>query len=140
MSLRVKKLHQHAKLPQRGSSGAAGYDLFTPDSIKIKPGELVVVSLGISIAIPNDTVARILPRSSLAANRRVTTDAGVIDSDYRGEVKVVLKNESDDIQEFQRHDRIAQMLIIPINTPNVVECQELDDTSRGSGGFGSTGK
>ena len=140
MFLRVMRIVEEAKLPTRGSPAAAGYDLYSTSSHVIKPGHRDLVSTGISIKIPFNTYARIAPRSGLAVKNGIHVGAGVVDSDYRGELKVVLYNldpEKDFVVEPGH--RIAQFIIENCSTPSVEEVDDLDETQRGNGGFGSTG-
>jgi dUTP pyrophosphatase len=138
-TLQVRFLSEHAQLPSRGSAGAAGYDLYSAHDTVIPARGRAVVRTDISICVPEGTYARIAPRSGLAVKNGLMTGAGVVDVDYRGPVGVVLFNHSD--EEFVVHvgDRIAQMILERIATPEVVRVDELDDTARGTGGFGSTG-
>jgi dUTP pyrophosphatase len=142
--LKIKKLHVNAKLPERGTVYAAGYDLFTCEEQKIKPG-LNKIPLGFSMQIPPGHYARIACRSSLAANN-MSVEAGVIDEDYRGEIIVLLrwhhpknKQTRDVFMPYPRGRKIAQMIITPYAAPQVEEVDSLSDSERGAGGFGSTG-
>ncbi|XP_072991917.1 deoxyuridine 5'-triphosphate nucleotidohydrolase [Typha latifolia] len=137
--LRVKKLSMNAILPSRGSLLSAGYDLSSAVDTKVPARGKALVPTDISIAIPEGTYARIAPRSGLAWKHSIDVGAGVIDADYRGPVGVILFNFSDADFEVKRGDRIAQMIIERIMTPEVVEVEDLDSTVRGDGGFGSTG-
>ena len=138
MDLYIKKLRSTATAPERKTHGAAGYDLCSSDEYVIKKGKSMLVSTGIAMAIPHKTYGRIAPRSSLSC-KGLFVNAGVIDSDYRGEVKVLLVNYSDSDFVVNIGDRIAQLILEKISTPDVVIVEDLDDTGRGSGGFGSTG-
>lgn len=133
--LKIKKLHANAKLPERGTVYAAGYDLFTCEEQKLPPG-LNKIPLGFSMQIPPGHYARIACRSSLAANN-MSVEAGVIDEDYRGEVAVMLRTR--DKRLVQAGYKIAQMIITPYAAPQVEEVDSLSDSERGAGGFGSTG-
>ena len=137
--LRVKRLTTTAKIPTRGSEHAAGLDLYADESSAVQPGEWAVIGTGIALAIPPGHVGLIWPRSGLAVRYAIDVLAGVLDSDYRGEVRVALVNHG--LLHFQVSpgERIAQLLIQPITMLDPVEA-ELDDTSRGQSGFGSTGK
>ena len=137
--LLVKRLNKNAKMPVRGTVGSAGYDLSSADNVVIPGKSRAVVKTGLAIAIPSGTYATIAPRSGLAVKRSIDVGAGVVDADYRGEVGVVLINNSDDEFRVQQGDRIAQLLLEKIATPAVEEVEALDDTVRGAGGFGSTG-
>jgi dUTP pyrophosphatase len=135
----VQKLHQESKLPTRGSSGAAGYDLYSSEDTMIYPHGQCMVATGISIKVPSGTYGRVAPRSGLAVKFGIDVLAGVIDEDYRGEVKVILINHGDASFPIARGDRIAQLVLEQIQTPDVQHVVSLDETERGEGGFGSTG-
>ena len=139
LSLQVKRLTSTARLPQKGSIMAAGYDLYASESQTIPAKEKALISLGISMAIPLGCYGRIAPRSGLAVKKFIDVGAGVIDSDYRGEVKVLLFNFGNEEFTVNVGDRIAQLVIEQIALTNLVEVETLDDTLRGVGGFGSTG-
>ncbi|AXA52089.1 dUTP pyrophosphatase [Malassezia restricta] len=128
-----------AKLPVRGSAQAAGYDLFACEDAVIPKGGRAVVQTGIHVALPEGHYGRVAPRSGLAVKHGIDVGAGVVDSDYRGLLGVVLFNFGSDDFQFRAGDRIAQLVIEKISTPDVEEVDSLDDTTRGSGGFGSTG-
>ena len=138
--LYVKRLTKTAKLPVRKHKGDAGYDLSSDEGILIKPREWKLVSTGISIAIPKGTYGRIAPRSGFSYKKGTMIGAGVVDESYRGIIKVLVFNMSENFIEIQKGDRIAQLILEKIETPEVMEVDELDNTDRGSGGFGSTGK
>jgi len=145
MKLFIKKLNKKAIVPKQATSGSAGYDLYacidTP--ITINPNEIVKIPTGISVALEeNNAVILIYARSSLATKHGVTLAncVGVVDSDYRGEVIVALNNLSKEPYTITQNERIAQIVITPIFTPEIEEVAELSETERGSGGFGSTGK
>lgn len=135
----VKLLHDSAKPPTKGHMSDAGWDLYAFETVSIPAGATVLVSTGISMAIPKDHVALIWDRSSMGV-KGIHRHAGVVDSGYRGEVKVCLHNTTKEPYHIERGDRIAQMLIqeAPTFIQHVVH--ELDSTNRGDGGFGSTGK
>lgn len=137
--LKIKKLHENAKLPERSTVYAAGYDLFTCVEQRLDPG-LNKIALGFSMQIPPGHYARIACRSSLAANN-MSVEAGVIDEDYRGEVVVMLRcrDKCRDRRLVSVGYKIAQMIITPYAKPQVEEVDSLSDTERGEGGFGSTG-
>eukprot|EP00793_Prasinoderma_coloniale_P002794 PRCOL_00002276-RA len=140
-AMRVHRLRPEAKLPVRGSKGAAGYDLAAAEPTTIAAGGRGIVKTGLAIAIPEGTYARIAPRSGLAVKKGINTGAGVVDYDYRGEVGVVLFNHGTEDFEVAAGDRVAQLILERIATPEVVEVAEggLDETERGAGGYGSTG-
>tara|TARA_R110002074_G_scaffold8841_8_gene35815 strand:+ start:744 stop:1199 length:456 start_codon:yes stop_codon:yes gene_type:complete len=139
-TLKIKRLTALAKLPCRGSSGAAGYDLHATSKHTIKPGERALISTGLSIMIPYGRYARIAPRSGLSVKNGIHVGAGVVDADYRGEIKVLLCNmDTRNDFEVDVGHRIAQMIIEHCDTPEIEDVSEIDDTARGTGGFGSTG-
>lgn len=137
--LSVKRLSQSATLPHRSTPGAAGYDLSSAVNTVIPARGKEIVKTDLSIAVPEGTYGRVAPRSGLAWKHHIDVGAGVIDSDYRGNVGVVLFNHSERDFPVQVGDRIAQLILERIIVPDVVEVQELPDTIRGAGGFGSTG-
>ena len=140
----IKRLSSKVELPKYKTQGSSGLDLmaFIEKSIKLNPKESVLVPTGISIAIEEDLEIQIRPRSGLAAksNISVLNTPGTIDSDYRGEIKVILFNHSNNEFIINNKDRIAQMVLAPIIKADFEEVDELPDTIRGEGGFGSTGK
>ncbi|KLU87681.1 deoxyuridine 5'-triphosphate nucleotidohydrolase [Magnaporthiopsis poae ATCC 64411] len=138
--LLIKKLSDKARLPTRGSAFAAGYDLYAARETVVPARGKVLVDTDISIAVPAGTYGRIAPRSGLAAKHFIDTGAGVIDADYRGQVKVLLFNHADADFKVEEGERVAQLVIERIYTPEVVEVQELEESVRGAGGFGSTGR
>jgi len=142
--LQIQKLDERATLPSRGTSDAAGYDLYALNGGAIDPHSRVIVKTGIAIAIPYlnppfYVYGSIRSRSGLSAKYGLEVGAGVIDYGYRGEVKVVLHNHSDLEYTYQPGDRIAQLVLEVHVLPNVVEVEQLNNTERGGGGFGSTG-
>ena len=143
-TVRVKKLPPNAKLPTYGSAFAAGADLYAclEEPVTIGPGETYWVSTGIALEVPVGCAGLVYARSSLGAKRGLApaNKVGVVDSDYRGEVRVVLFNHSPEPQTINPGERVAQFVITPVVTPQYVEAEELLDTDRGTGGFGSTGK
>mgnify|MGYP003956523057 FL=1 len=140
----VKKLHPKVQLPSYKTQGSSGMDLmaFIESPIKISPNSSALIPTGISVAIPNDVEIQIRPRSGLAikANITVLNTPGTIDSDYRGEIKVILFNHGTEEFVVKNNDRIAQMILIPVLKVDFEEVDDLPETVRGSGGFGSTGK
>lgn len=144
MKLNAKKLNDRAHIPSYGSLNAAGADLYAllDEKLTINAGETVLVHTGIALAIPDGYVGLIYARSSLACKRNLApaNKVGVIDSDYRGEIMVALHNHGNVSQEIEDGERIAQLVIAPYVTAEFSLVDELDDTLRGSGGFGSTGK
>ena len=139
--MKIKLLSDKAMIPYRGSEEAAGYDLYSIDSVDINPGECKLISTGIAIQLPSGYFGAIFPRSGSAVKRglRLANCVGVIDSDYRGEVKVPLYNDSQEVQPVEQGERIAQLIILPYATVSFEVVDELSDTIRGNGGFNSTG-
>ncbi|KAK4511719.1 uncharacterized protein ATC70_007262 [Mucor velutinosus] len=135
----IKRLSEFAQLPTRGSTHAAGYDLYCAHDKAIPAQSKVLVDTDISLAIPEGHYGRVAPRSGLAAKHHIDTGAGVIDADYRGPLKVLLFNLGQEDYEVKRGDRVAQLIIEKISTPEVVEVESLEESVRGAGGFGSTG-
>ncbi|XP_047397979.1 deoxyuridine 5'-triphosphate nucleotidohydrolase, mitochondrial isoform X2 [Sciurus carolinensis] len=140
LRLRFVRLSEHATAPTRGSKRAAGYDLYSAYDYIVPPMEKALVKTDIQIALPSGCYGRIAPRSGLAAKHFIDVGAGVIDEDYRGNVGVVLFNFGKEKFEVKKGDRIAQLICERIFYPDIEEVQVLNDTERGSGGFGSTGQ
>jgi dUTP pyrophosphatase len=138
--MQVSKLSLHAIIPTRGSEYSAGIDLYSPISGTLQPLQRLLVPLDISIRLPEQTFGHILPRSGLALKYGIHVGAGVIDEDYRGNVGVLLFNLSDKPFEFNKGDRIAQMVVKKYEKVEIDEVEMLDETKRGKGGFGSSGK
>jgi dUTP pyrophosphatase len=138
--LLCKRLSENAKLPTRGSSHAAGYDLYSAQEVTIAAEGKALVKTDIAVAIPEGHYGRVAPRSGLAWKHHIDCGAGVIDRDYRGNVGVILFNLAKQEFKIKQGDRIAQLILEKISTPPVVEVEDLDKTDRGSGGFGSTGR
>ncbi|MFC1645272.1 dUTP diphosphatase [Patescibacteria group bacterium] len=139
MKLQIKKLNSEARIPARAINGDAGMDLYSVEDIILKPGDLMPCKIGIAMAIPIGYVGLIWDRSSVAFKGWVKTMGGVIDSSYRGEIAVIMINLSKKDYTISKGDRIAQILIQKVECPMIEEVEELDDTERGDGGFGSTG-
>ena len=142
--LKVKKLRENAKMIKRATKGSAGMDLHAciDSEITIEPGEIKVIPTGLAIALQNENyVAYIYARSGLAIKHGITLAncVGVVDSDYRGEFMVALHNHTDEERVVEGGERIAQLVIVPYLTASFVESEELSDTVRQAGGFGSTG-
>lgn len=137
-TIKFKKLSEDATIPTRGSQFAAGYDLSSSGIFVIPPRGRCLVKTDIVLEIPNGYYGRIAPRSGLALKHGLDVGAGVIDSDYRGAIGVVLFNHTDDPYFITKGNKIAQIIIIPIITPELEEVVEVTDTKRGEGGFGST--
>jgi dUTP pyrophosphatase len=143
--IRVKKLRSGAKLPTSGSAYAAGYDLYAcmeTETVTIAPKETAKIGTGLAVEIPEGYFGAVFARSGIATKRglRPANCVGVCDSDYRGEYIVVLYNDSDVPQTVANGDRIAQLVILPYLAAVFEEADELEETDRGAGGFGSTGK
>lgn len=142
--IHVKRLNPDAIIPTYGSLEAAGADLYAclSEDVAIEPGQTVFVPTGIALEVPKGCAGLIYARSSLGAKRGLApaNKVGVIDSDYRGPIMVALHNHGSAEQTVSHGDRIAQLVITPVYTPGFTEVDELDDTQRGAGGFGSTGK
>ena len=140
----VKRLRDGAKLPTYGSPEAAGADLYAclEEALTIAPGETKAIPTGIALEVPRSCAGLVYARSGLACKQGLApaNKVGVIDSDYRGEVLVMLHNHGSEVREIAPGDRIAQLVITPVYTPGFNEVSELSDTDRGTGGFGSTGK
>tara|TARA_B100000287_G_scaffold339668_1_gene325911 strand:+ start:64 stop:501 length:438 start_codon:yes stop_codon:yes gene_type:complete len=140
----IKKLNPAVQIPTYKTSGSSGMDLmaFIQEPIKLAPKKSCLVPTGISVAISNDYEIQIRPRSGLAAknNISVLNTPGTIDSDYRGEIKIILFNHGNDDFIIKNSDRIAQMVLMPVNKINFEEVEDLPSSIRGKGGFGSTGK
>ena len=137
-TFQVKLNYEDAQEPARGSDEAAGYDLYSYENQTITPNKIKLIDTGISIRVPEGTYGRIAPRSSVS-KKGILINAGVIDRDYRGPVKVMVHNLSNNDYVINKNDRIAQLILEQIKTPPVELVEELDDTERGDGGFGSTG-
>ena len=144
MKIRIKKLDERAVTPTYGSEYSAGADLYalTDGAVEILPHDTVFIHTGISVEIPEGYCGLVFARSSMGAKRGLApaNKVGVIDSDYRGEVMVALHNHSAAAQQVAPGERVAQLLITPVLTPEYQEVAELSATDRGEGGFGSTGK
>lgn len=142
-ALKIKKLNDLATIPTRGSTRAAGLDLYaaTDYDIWIEPHQTVKIDTGVAVALPSGTFGAIFARSGIATKQglRPANCVGVIDSDYRGPVIVALHNDTDENQMVMAKSRIAQLIVMPYIIPIIEEVNELDDTDRGDGGFGSTG-
>ena len=142
--MKIKKVRETAIIPTYGSATAAGADLYAcleADAV-IEPGKTVFVPTGLSMAVPEGYAGLIYARSSMGAKRGLApaNKVGVIDSDYRGEVMVALYNHGQEAQTVCHGERIAQLLVAPVLAPAFEEVEQLDDTARGVGGFGSTGR
>ena len=143
MTLRFRRLSAAARPPAQAHEGDAGYDLHAAEAATIGPGERASVGTGIAIAIPEGQAGLVIPRSGLAARHgiSVVNAPGLIDSGYRGELRVLLLNtDTDEAFTVQPGDRIAQLVLVAVETPELLEVEELDETVRGAGGFGSSGR
>lgn len=138
--LKIKQLRPEALLPKQATNWAAGADLHCAEAFTLQPGERRLAPTGLAIEIPPGFYGRVAPRSGLAVRHGIETLAGVIDSDYRGELKVLLINLGDAPVSFNAGDRIAQLIIEQAARCDYIWADELDSTERGDGGFGSTGK
>lgn len=142
--VRIKKLKENAKVPTYGSEFAAGADIYAAleESVTIASGETKLIPTGLAFEIPKDYAGFVYARSGLASKKALApaNKVGVIDADYRGEVMVALHNHGSVTQKVEPGERIAQMIIAPFITANYVFADELDETVRGEGGFGSTGE
>jgi dUTP pyrophosphatase len=140
----VKKLRPNAMLPTYGSTEAAGADLYAclDEPVSIEPHKTVFIPTGLSMELPKGTGGFIMARSGLACKQDLApaNKVGLIDSDYRGEFMVALHNHGSQMRTVQHGDRIAQLVIVPVLTPQYIETSELNETNRGIGGFGSTGQ
>ncbi|MDP3639913.1 MAG: dUTP diphosphatase [Nanoarchaeota archaeon] len=139
MTLRIKKLHPEAVLPKYMREGDAGLDLSAVESLVIPPAERRTISTGIALAIPPGYAGLIWDRSGLAAKHGIKSMGGVIDANYRGEIKVILHNLSNAPFIVEKGMRVAQLLIQPVQQKEIVEVSELEETERNEQGFGSTG-
>lgn len=140
--LKIKKLDEKAIIPTYGTEYSAGADLYAllDEDLEIKPGETIMIKTGLAMAIPTGYAGLIYARSSLGSKKGLApaNKVGVVDSDYRGEIKVPLFNQSKETQIIAKNERIAQIIFTPYLKVNFQETDELDDTTRGTGGFGST--
>jgi dUTP pyrophosphatase len=137
--LSFKRLSPHATLPKRGSSSAAGLDMYSIETVSIAPKQRLLVRTGLAVAIPEGFYGRLAPRSGLATKRGLDVLAGVIDSDYRGEVCCLLYNTGDETVDLPEESKICQLIVERIILPAPTWVNDLDETHRGEGGFGSTG-
>ncbi len=138
-SLSFTKLHPDALLPVRGSQSSAGLDLYSIEAASLKPGERQLIKTGLAVSIPDGFYGRVAPRSGLAVKQGLDVLAGVIDADYRGEIRCLLYNTGDELVNVPAQSKICQLIIEKIITPEAVWVESLSETDRGSGGFGSTG-
>ena len=139
MKLKIKKLHDDAVIPQFAHSYDAGMDMFAVEDVMVQKGEIVKIRTGLALEIPDGYVGLFWDKSSVGS-KGIKTFGGVIDSGYRGEVMVVVKNLSDSDHIFHKGDKVAQLLIQKVEHPIIEVVEVLSDTTRGEGGFGSTGR
>jgi dUTP pyrophosphatase len=139
MQLKFKKLHPDAKIPKYAYAGDAGLDLYVAEGLVLKKGEKKSVPLGLAIEIPEGYVGILFDKSSLSHKHGLKSYGGIIDAGYRGEIHVGMMNLSDKDYEFEAGDKIIQILIMPVLQAEVVECDELSESDRGEGAFGSSG-
>lgn len=144
MKVRIKKLNERAIIPTYGSAGSAGGDLYSAEEndITVAPGQTAFIGTGLAVEIPQGLVGLVYARSGLACKKGLApaNKVGVIDSDYRGEIKVALYNHGKESQTVAKGERIAQLVIAPFVFAEYEETDDLSDTARGEGGFGSTGR
>ena len=137
--LEFKRVDERATLPSRGSELSAGLDLYSIEDLTIGPKQRTLAKTGLAVAIPAGHYGRIAPRSGLAMKHGLDVLSGVIDSDYRGEIGCLLYNTGDELIHLPAQTKMCQLIIEKIELPTAVWSDELDDTTRGTGGFGSTG-
>lgn len=144
MEIKIKRLNKRAKIPTFGTEFSAGADLYCAEEheISVCSGQKCSIGTGISMEIPEGYVGLVFARSGLACKNglRLCNSVGVIDADYRGEIKVVLHNDSEYVREIKPGERVAQMIIMPYPKVSFIEAEELSDTVRGESGFGGTGR
>ena len=142
MKVKFKKLDERAKRPEYGSENANGADLFALNDYTIEPGKTVKIETGIALELNDEYAGFIMARSGMACNRGLApaNKVGLIDTDYRGEIIVALHNHGEETQTVNAGDKVAQLVIIKLPQATFIEVEELDETKRGDGGFGSTGK
>lgn len=143
VSLKIKKLDTGLPTPRYANPGDAGLDLYAAEDVVLQPGRRAMIATGIAVAIPQGFAGFVQPRSGLAARQglSIVNTPGLIDSGYRGEIKVIAINtDADEVITIKRGDRVAQLVIQEVPTVSIVEVDELDETERAAGGFGSTGK
>lgn len=142
MKVKFKKLDERAKRPEYGSENANGADLFALNDYTIEPGKTVKIQTGIALELNDEYAGFIMARSGMACNRGLApaNKVGLIDTDYRGEIIVALHNHGEETQTVNAGDKVAQLVIIKLPQATFIEVEEMDETKRGDGGFGSTGK
>lgn len=140
MKLKIKKLYKDAITPTKSYKYDAGIDLYSKSSYNIYPGKHIIIDTGIAMHIPEGYYGQIFDRSGIATKKELHCIAGVIDSQYRGEIKIAMTNLGERYCEISAGDKIAQMVILPVPEINIEEVDELNNSERGENGFGSTGK
>ncbi len=140
MKIKIKKIHQDAIIPKYSHKGDAGMDIYSIEDIILESGQRKMIKTGISMEIPEGYVALVWDKSGLAGKKGIKTMAGVIDCHYRGEYTIVLLNTSKEKYEIKKGDKICQILIQKVESPEIEQVSELSETKRGEGGFGSTGR
>lgn len=140
-NVKIKKLNKDAKIPKYAHSGDSGFDLAAIENVTIVPGETTIVKTGLAISVPKGTELQIRPRSgtSLKTSLRIVNSPGTVDSNYLGEVGIIVQNTGHRAIFLEKGERIAQGVICPVYEARFVEVEEFEETTRGSGGFGSTG-
>lgn len=139
--IKVKRCLPGVLMPKVGSEDAAGMDFYQPESVVIEPHQTQYVTLGLAMEIPKGYMLMLAPRSSMSKTPLIIPNSfGVIDADYRGEIKGIFKNTSDVAYTIQKGDRLLQGILVPVGALNLLEVDELSETARGTGGIGSTGK
>lgn len=139
--IKVKRCMPGVLMPKVGSEDAAGMDFYQPENVVVEPHQTQYVTLGLAMEIPKGFMLMLAPRSSMSKTPLVIPNSfGVIDADYRGEIKGIFKNTSDDEYLIQKGDRLLQGILVPVGALKLLEVDELTETVRGAGGIGSTGK
>ena len=141
MEVKVKKLDENARAPEMAHEGDSGFDLYASESATLRPGERKLIATGLSVEVPQGFEAQVRPKSGLAIKSGITVlnTPGTVDAGYRGEVKVILVNLSDQEYKIEKGKKIAQMVFAKVECPELKIVNELGETKRGEGGFGSTG-
>lgn len=140
MKLKIKKIHPEVKIPSYAHAGDAGFDLFVPEEVTIRPGERLSIPLGLALEIPDGHAGLLLDKSGLSHKHGLKSFGGVIDAGYRGEVHAGIMNLGTEPYTLRAGDKIIQMLIMPVVRVDIEEAEELSSSDRGAGAFGSSGK
>lgn len=140
MKLKIKKIHPQVKIPSYAHAGDAGFDLFVPEEVTIRPGERLSIPLGLALEIPDGHAGLLLDKSGLSHKHGLKSFGGVIDAGYRGEVHAGIMNLGTEPYTLHAGDKIIQMLIMPVVRVDIEEAEELSNSDRGAGAFGSSGK